>query len=297
MTTAGLALFFITIIVAVISRILAEDAKTFIPRLCQRLLRLAAQRIHEDHAARFFEEWMAHLEETPEITGKLWHASSIYLWGGRKICKITGYSSIARSSYDRSKRRIDIGLIVFAMPAMLLFCVPMFFMLYCQYGCFPIRSAERVGKGRKVFKLCEFRTMPQDAEIILARHLSENALAKYEWDTTGTLKNDPRVTGFGKFVRKFCFDELPQLWNVLKGDMSLIGPRALQPESLARYPGNYFENIRPGISGAWQVSDFDEITMEDMARFDAEYVRDMSFGTDFGILARMFAAVIQNRKD
>ena len=297
MTTAGWALFFITIIVAVISRILAEDAKTFIPRLSQRLLRSAAQRINEDHAARFFEEWMAHLAEIPELSGKLWHSGSIYFWGSRQICKITGYSVLATSSYDRSKRRIDIGIIVLAIPGMLLLCAPVFFILYCQYGYVPIRSVERVGRGGKVFKLWKFSTMPKDAEYVLARHLTENAFARDEWRTTGQLKSDPRVTGFGKIVRKLSLDGVPQLWNVLKGDMSLIGPHPLCPECLVNYPGIYCEKIRPGISGAWQISESDEVTMENMARFDTEYVKDMSFSTDFGILLSTLAAVIRIHKD
>ena len=224
MTTVGWALIFISLIVAVISRILAEDAKTFIPRLSQRMLRSASQRINEVHAAGFFEEWLAHLQETPEITGKLWHASSIYFWGARRICNTVGYCSFAQTRFDRNKRLVDVLMIIFAVPILLLVVLPVFIVLFYQQGSFPLRSINRLGRNGMPFKLWKFRTIPIDAETVLARHLAENGNANHEWHTTGKLKDDPRVTSFGFFVRKLSLDELPQLWNVLMGDMSLIGP-------------------------------------------------------------------------
>ena len=95
--------------------------------------------------------------------------------------------------------------------------------------------------------------MVVDAERRLAEHLAGDPAARAEWDTTQKLKNDPRITPIGRLIRKSSLDELPQLWNVLRGDMSLVGPRPMMPDQTALYPGRAYYALRPGLTGFWQI--------------------------------------------
>ena len=123
-----------------------------------------------------------------------------------------------------------------------------------------------------------------DADQRLAAHLAADPALRAEWDETQKLKNDPRITAVGRLLRKTSLDELPQLWNVLKGDMSLVGPRPMMPEQRALYPGRAYYSMRPGLTGPWQVSDRNETSFAGRAEFDAAYARRMSLRTDLVIL-------------
>ena len=159
-----------------------------------------------------------------------------------------------------------------------------------------IFSQERVGKGGKVFRCYKFRTMYVDAEKKLKQLLEKDSEAKAEWEKKYKLSNDPRVTPFGKFLRKTSLDELPQLFNVLKGEMSLIGPRPVTKEEIERY---YKENaelyylIPPGITGLWQVSGRSNITYEERVSLDCWYVRNWSLWLDLIILLRTIKVVLK----
>ncbi len=123
--------------------------------------------------------------------------------------------------------------------------------------------------------------------------LAEDAAAKAEWDSTQKLRNDPRVTRIGRFIRKYSLDELPQLWNVLVGDMSLVGPRPMFPEQRSLYPGTACFDFRPGLSGLWQVSERNESSFAERAGYDNEYARTASFSTDLAILAKTLVVVLR----
>ena len=159
-----------------------------------------------------------------------------------------------------------------------------------------IFSQERVGKGGKVFRCYKFRTMYVDAEKKLKQLLEKDSEAKAEWEKKYKLSNDPRVTPFGKFLRKTSLDELPQLFNVLKGEMSLIGPRPVTKEEIERY---YKENaelyylIPPGITGLWQVSGRSNLTYEERVSLDCWYVRNWSLWLDLIILLRTIKVVLK----
>jgi len=160
-----------------------------------------------------------------------------------------------------------------------------------------IFSQERVGKGGKKFRCYKFRTMYEDAEERLKRLLAEDESARKEWETYYKLKNDPRVTKIGKFLRKTSLDELPQLFNVLKGEMSLVGPRPVTEEELKIYYKNYaryYLNVLPGITGLWQVSGRSEITYEMRVFLDVWYVRNWSLWLDIVILLKTIKAVLKS---
>jgi exopolysaccharide production protein ExoY len=114
-----------------------------------------------------------------------------------------------------------------------------------------------------------------------------------EWDVTQKLKHDPRVTRFGQVLRRSSLDELPQLWNVLIGDMSLIGPRPMMTSQVALYPGKAYYSLRPGITGHWQTAGRNSTSFEARADYDTAYERDLCLGNDLRILMRTVTVVLK----
>jgi lipopolysaccharide/colanic/teichoic acid biosynthesis glycosyltransferase len=190
------------------------------------------------------------------------------------------------------KRTIDIGLVVLALPIVIP-TVLILALLIALDGGTPVFRQKRLGRGGKVFTMMKLRTMQVDAEARLREHLSRNDKAHAEWAAFQKLENDPRVTRIGQFLRRSSLDELPQLWNVLIGDMSLVGPRPMLPEQRHLYPGEAYYTMRPGVTGLWQVSDRNTSTFARRADFDAVYERSLSFATDIRVLAATFSVVLR----
>jgi lipopolysaccharide/colanic/teichoic acid biosynthesis glycosyltransferase len=207
---------------------------------------------------------------------------------GRSASSTTG-RSIYRTFF---KRALDILIVVASAP----FTLPVIVALaVCAAlnGAAPFYRQKRVGQGGQVFDLLKIRTMVPNADALLDAYLAANPAARREWDRTQKLKDDPRVTAFGRILRKTSLDELPQLWNVLKGDMSLIGPRPMMVDQTDLYPGSAYYKLRPGITGPWQVSDRNASSFAARAKFDTDYYRDLSFGNDLAILARTICVVFR----
>lgn len=186
------------------------------------------------------------------------------------------------------KRVLDVTLVLIAAPVVL-FLVALMAIGVALDGGNPFYSQLRVGRGGRVYRMWKLRSMVPDADALLEAHLACNPAARAEWDSHQKLKRDPRITRFGAFLRKTSMDELPQLWNVLTGDMSLVGPRPMMPCQQEMYPGQAYYRLRPGITGPWQVSDRNRSTFAERARFDLAYDRDLSFATD----ARLLLATVQ----
>lgn len=146
----------------------------------------------------------------------------------------------------------------------------------------------RVGKDGKLFNCLKFRSMVPDADKVLQELLARDASARAEWEKDFKLKNDPRITPVGEFLRKTSLDELPQLWNVLKGEMSLVGPRPVVEEELERYGDltDHYLEVRPGITGLWQISGRSNIEYSDRVNLDAWYVQNWSIWYDMVILLK-----------
>jgi lipopolysaccharide/colanic/teichoic acid biosynthesis glycosyltransferase len=155
----------------------------------------------------------------------------------------------------------------------------------------------RVGRGGRIFRIWKLRTMDVDAERLLEAHLAADPAARAEWDRTQKLKDDPRITRIGRLLRKSSLDELPQLWNVLVGEMSLVGPRPMLPEQTELYPGKAYNRaycqLRPGVTGLWQISDRNESAFDTRAYHDTLYFRRMSLGTDLFVLLVTVAVVLR----
>ncbi len=161
----------------------------------------------------------------------------------------------------------------------------------------PIYKQRRVGIGGKLFNIYKFRTMRVDADTTLEEMLENDPKLKAEWDREFKLKDDPRVTAVGKFLRRTSLDELPQLYNVFQGKMSLVGPRPIIKDEIKMYGEyfNYFTAVKPGITGLWQVSGRNDISYDERVRLDVWYVRNWSIELDIMILVKT-AAIILSKK-
>lgn len=157
---------------------------------------------------------------------------------------------------------------------------------------------QRVGRGGKLFGCLKFRSMVIDSQARLEALLANDPAARAEWEATRKLKNDPRITPIGRFLRSTSLDELPQLINVLLGEMSLVGPRPVQEAEIDRYYGAsaaHYMAVRPGITGLWQVSGRSETSYESRVALDVAYVSRPSLLADLSILLRTPVAVLSRR--
>lgn len=158
-----------------------------------------------------------------------------------------------------------------------------------------IYGHERIGKGGKPFKCLKFKSMVINSKEVLEELLSTNSDAKEEWDATFKLKDDPRITKIGGFLRRTSLDELPQLFNVLKGEMSLVGPRPIITAELERYNDevDYYLLSKPGMTGLWQVSGRSDVDYETRVYLDAWYVKNWSMWNDIAILFKTIGVVLK----
>jgi lipopolysaccharide/colanic/teichoic acid biosynthesis glycosyltransferase len=188
---------------------------------------------------------------------------------------------------------MDVVLVLLAAPLVLPVVLVIAVMITLQDGHSPFYWSARVGRYGRVFRMLKLRTMVHDADARLVQHLAADPEAAFEWDTTQKLKNDPRITRFGRLLRKSSLDELPQFLNVMKGDMSLIGPRPMMPGQRVIYPGRAYFALRPGVSGPWQVSDRNESTFAQRADFDLQYHRTLSFANDLKLMVLTLWVVLR----
>jgi lipopolysaccharide/colanic/teichoic acid biosynthesis glycosyltransferase len=190
------------------------------------------------------------------------------------------------------KRVVDIFLVLLAAPIIVII-VAMLAALVALDGGRPFYWQKRVGRHGRTYTMWKLRSMDVNADARLEAHLSINPDARAEWNSTQKLRADPRITEFGRFLRKSSLDELPQLWNVLKGDMSLVGPRPMLVSQECLYPGEDYYHLRPGITGMWQVSARNNSAFADRAHFDTEYNRDVSLAKDLGLLLATVRVVVK----
>ena len=198
-----------------------------------------------------------------------------------------------RGLYRRyGKRVLDIALVVLAAPFVLPL-VTALALLVALDGGRPFYTQMRVGMHGRHFRMWKLRSMVVDADARMAAHLAADPEARREWDETQKLRRDPRVTQFGAFLRKSSLDELPQLWNVLLGDMSLVGPRPMMTQQEPLYPSPAYYAVRPGVTGYWQTAGRGRTSFAARAHYDAAYVEDLSLPTDIAVLARTVSVVVR----
>ncbi len=187
---------------------------------------------------------------------------------------------------------------IFVASLLIVICFPFLVWLYMIVSIatkgHPVFTHKRIGYQGKIFKVYKFRTMYLDSEKRLQKLLSTSHESKEEWEKNFKLKNDPRITKIGHFLRRTSLDELPQLINVLKGEMSLVGPRPITKEEIKKY-GEYYEYfiaVKPGITGLWQVSGRNDIEYNERVHLDVWYVRNWSIELDIQILMKTFLVVL-----
>jgi Undecaprenyl-phosphate galactose phosphotransferase WbaP len=203
-------------------------------------------------------------------------------------------NNLLRPGSRVAKRIIDLGLCVLLSPILLPLMAVIYVSIAIDSG-FPVfYSQKRVGHGACTFNIWKFRTMVHNAAEILEHTLAGHADLREEWMHNHKLRKDPRITAIGKLLRKTSLDELPQLWNVLNGDMSLVGPRPIVQEEIAKYKGAYpiYTKTTPGVTGLWQVSGRNHTTYEERVAYDTYYVRNWSVWMDIYLLARTVTVIL-----
>lgn len=161
-----------------------------------------------------------------------------------------------------------------------------------------IYKHKRVGKGGKEFECLKFRSMVVNSDELLKKHLEADPAAREEWNKEFKLKNDPRITKFGKILRRTSLDELPQFWNVLRGDMSVVGPRPVVKRELHEAYGSaapYYLSVKPGITGPWQIGGRSDLAYTERVQLDAFYAQNWSVWGDIKIVIKTVAVVLNSR--
>lgn len=155
----------------------------------------------------------------------------------------------------------------------------------------------RIGRGGRVFRCLKFRTMVPNGDEVLAAHFAANPESRAEWQATRKLKNDPRVTRVGQVLRKLSLDELPQIINILQGDMSIVGPRPVVKDELDIYGSCavFYLKSRPGLTGLWQISGRNDVSYDSRVALDRHYVENWSFSADLLIIVKTIPAVCSSR--
>ena len=216
---------------------------------------------------------------TPSISSTFFHAAAK-----------PGPVAAARTRHgvaDAWKRGFDVT----AAAALCFMLLPLLLVLFVAVrlsGSSVLFSHQRIGRYGKPFGCLKFRSMRPDADAMLEALLRSDPAARQEWLATRKLRNDPRITRIGRFLRTTSLDELPQLFNVLRGDMSLVGPRPVVAAELVQYYGSEgtaaYEAVRPGITGLWQVSGRSNLSWDESVRLDLRYVENWSVLNDLMIM-------------
>jgi Undecaprenyl-phosphate galactose phosphotransferase WbaP len=156
---------------------------------------------------------------------------------------------------------------------------------------------KRLGFNGKAFNCLKLRSMVVNSNEALEKYLAANPEARVEWQRDHKLRNDPRVTKIGDFMRRTSLDELPQLINVLRGEMSVVGPRPIVVAETGKYDNDiaFYYRVRPGVTGLWQVSGRSDVTYAERVRMDSWYVRNWSFWNDVAIICKTFGVVLKGR--
>jgi exopolysaccharide production protein ExoY len=190
------------------------------------------------------------------------------------------------------KRILDLT-VVLALAWLVMVVVALCAAIAALDGGWPFYGHRRVGLNGKEFRCWKIRSMVVDSQARLQAHLDADPAARWEWDTTRKLKSDPRITRFGRFLRRSSLDELPQLLNVLLGEMSIVGPRPVPRDELGLYgAGSHaYLALRPGITGLWQVSGRNDVSYATRVALDQQYCDTHSLGLDLRIIVKTLGVV------
>lgn len=256
----------------------------------------------EDHENEERDYWLRYLSKhcyrsvsvIPSLRGLPLYSTDMSFLFSYDVILLRINNNLAKRTSRFIKRTTDIILSILG----LVFLSPLFLYLSWKIrkdGGQAIYGHHRIGRNGKPFSCLKFRTMVINSDEILQNLLENDPLAKAEWERDFKLKADPRITPIGHFLRRTSLDELPQLWNVLKGEMSLVGPRPIVAEELSRYDGDvdYYFMAKPGMTGLWQVSGRNDVDYQKRVYLDAWYVKNWSLWNDIVILCKTLKVVTQ----
>ncbi|MCM2293287.1 sugar transferase [Allorhizobium sp. BGMRC 0089] len=201
----------------------------------------------------------------------------------------------ARSrKFFSAKYLLDISFSVLGLIAIGPFMIMMCALLLTLQGRPIFISHRRIGQNGVLFPCMKFRTMVRDADEALKKHLATNPAARAEWDATRKLKEDPRITPLGSILRKTSIDELPQLFNILRGEMSIVGPRPITVSEADLYGEKFadYMKVRPGLTGLWQISGRNDVSYAERVALDVRYVEEQNFWRDIQIIIKTVPAVL-----
>ena len=230
----------------------------------------------------------------PSLRGVPLYGTELSYFFSEEIMILKVSNNLRRISSKITKRAFDI---IGASILLILTCPLLFFIGYkiTRDGGKAFYSHKRVGRNGNKFNCYKLRSMINNSSEVLAEILKNDPIAKIEWDKDHKLKNDPRITPIGNFIRNTSLDELPQLWNVVRGEMSLVGPRPIVDAELEKYGEDvtYYLMVRPGMTGLWQVSGRNDVDYERRVYFDSWYVKNWSLWNDIVILIKTINVVFK----
>ncbi len=191
-------------------------------------------------------------------------------------------------SYGVLKRIVDIGFVVLLAPVCLVVCAIISILVKATSPGPVFFAHRRVCRNGSFFSMWKFRTMCTNSTEVLESYLAAHPEERQQWLVNHKLAHDPRITRIGQFLIKYSLDELPQLWNVLVGDMSLVGPRPIVAAEVQKYGSQFsaYTRVKPGITGLWQVAPVEPVTYRERVALDCKYVQEWSVGMDIRILFR-----------
>ncbi len=204
---------------------------------------------------------------------------------------------VQRSPGLGTQRLADLLMVVLAVVALAPLMLTLAFLIWVSDGGPPLFGHVRVGRMGQLFRCWKFRSMVVNSDKILAEHLAADPEARAEWEANHKLRRDPRITGVGRFLRASSLDELPQLWNVWVGQMSIVGPRPIVIAEIERYKDNFTDYCacRPGITGLWQISGRSDVSYDQRVALDTRYSRSRSLLLDLKIIVSTIPAVLAQR--
>ena len=256
----------------------------------------------ETEQSQYRDQWLKALAKrncrsvlvVPTLRGVPLYGTDMAYIFSHEVMILRVNNNLAKRTSRFLKRAFDLlgalSIIIALSPALLILGY-----LVSRDGGSPIYGHERVGMNGRKFKCLKFRSMVINSKEVLEEVLRTDPVARAEWDKDFKLKNDPRITKVGHFIRKTSLDELPQLWNVVKGDMSLVGPRPVIEDELGRYAGDvdYYLMAKPGMTGLWQISGRNDVDYETRVYFDSWYVKNWSLWNDIAILFKTVGVVLK----
>ena len=222
------------------------------------------------------------------------------LWGAQRVCGLGGVevrNGLLLAPSRAAKRVADVAVAAAVLVAGLPLLLAIAALVKLSGPGGVLYGHKRIGRHGRTFTAWKFRTMHRGADAMLREHLDRFPAARLEWERDRKLRDDPRVTRIGRSLRRLSLDELPQMWNVLRGEMSVVGPRPIVGDEVARYGDSFglYAVVRPGITGLWQVSGRTDAGYEMRVRLDEFYVRHWSPWLDAYLLARTAVALLRRR--